>query len=135
MQMNFEKILKIIAVFLIINMFFLSGIGKFINFNSELGRLNKKLPNYGISNNIFIILAGLLEIVAPIIILYCLIKKIYFNNLSNIENNLNTLSIIGLIIFTVLATFIFYYSFTGMKWYPFISNTVTIGALILLLLI
>lgn len=133
--MNTDKIIKIIAVFLIINMFFISGITKFKNFNSEVLRLNNKLPYLTNYNNILIVFAGILEIIAPLIIFYCLIKKLYFENLSNLENKLNVLSIIGLIIFTILATFIFYFPFTGQKWYPFISNTVTTGALLTLLII
>lgn len=106
-------------------MFVYSGISKIITLgNSEGSRFAKKiniLPNYG---NIIVLLAGIFEIVCCIIIIYGI--------LSNKNKYIKT-GIYGLVIFTILATLIFYtFPFKNIQ---FLSNfTIMCGLLMVPLL-
>ena len=112
-----------IASSLLILMFVISGFTKVISFgNSEAKRLLKKLPFLTIFlSTVIVFCAGLWEIIASFIVLY------------GVWNNNNKYLQIGsylLIVFTILATLIFY--FFPFKHLPFLSNLTTIGALFLL---
>ena len=75
-----------------------------------------------------IIISGviLLEIVAPFII------SIYSYNSNQKLYTYTKLSILGLIIFTILATLLYHFPPFGENYYSFMSNLSTLGGLLLL---
>ena len=107
---------------LLILMFIISGISKIITFgDNESKRLSKKInigKNYSQS---IVFLAGIWEFISSIILL------IGIWNFNKILIHYGSLS---LIIFTIIATLIFYTM--PFKHLPFLSNLTTICALLLL---
>lgn len=117
-------IFGILAVIITI-MFFLSGIDKFRDIQGTSKRLAKKL-NTTTSTffDVVIVLVGILEVVAPIlIVIYAFTGKIRI---------LALISGIALAVFTFAATAIYYFPPQGKKYYPFMSNLTTFGALLLI---
>ena len=112
---------------MILFMYFLAGINKAKNF-SQTTEGFKKMFFFNNLPQIFYILAIslviILEIFAPLIIIYSLQTKLY--------NNIAYYSSISLAIFTVLATRIYHYPPTGGHYYPFMKNLTATGALLLL---
>ena len=116
-----------IYAFMIVLMYFLAGINKARNFSGTVSGFKnmfflKKLPN--IFYQIAIIMVIILEIVAPIIILYSLQTNMY--------NDLAYYSSIGLAVFTVLATLIYHFPPVGGEYYAFMKNLTATGSLMLL---
>ena len=112
---------------MILLMYFIAGINKFLNFNATVSGFKKmffmkKLPN--IFYQLVIILVVVLEIVAPIMILY----SIQTQELSEMA----CLSSIGLAVFTVLATLIYHFPPKGANYYAFMKNLTATGGLLLL---
>ena len=120
--------LLFIASLFITLLFFLSGFNKIKDFNQVTkGFVNKtKIPLFLAK----IVISGviLLEIIAPLII------TLYSYNLNKSLYPYTKLSLIGLIIFTILATLIYHFPPVGSNYYSFTSNLSTIGGLILLYL-
>ena len=117
----------LLYAFMILLMYFLAGINKARNFSGTVSGFKnmfflKKLPN--IFYQLAIIMVIILEIVAPIIILYSLQTNLY----TDIANY----SCLGLGIFTILATLIYHFPPNGSQYYPFIKNVTATGALFLL---
>ena len=116
-----------IYAFMILLMYFLSGINKARNFFETVNGFKnifflKKLPILFYQFAIFLVIV--LEIVAPIIILYSLQTNMY--------NNLAYLLSIGLAVFTVLATIIYHFPPIGSNYYAFMKNLTATGSLMLL---
>ena len=82
----------------------------------------KKLPNLFYQLAIFLVIV--LEILAPIIILYSLQTDMYID--------LAYFSSIGLAGFTILATIIYHFPPTGGQYYAFMKNLTATGSLLLL---
>jgi len=120
--------LLFIASLFITLLFFLSGFNKIKDFNQVTkGFVNKtKIPLF--LSKIVILGVILLEIIAPLII------TLYSYNLNKSLYPYTKLSLIGLIIFTILATLIYHFPPVGSNYYSFTSNLSTIGGLILLYL-
>jgi uncharacterized membrane protein YphA (DoxX/SURF4 family) len=120
--------LLFIASLFITLLFFLSGFNKIKDFNQVTkGFVNKtKIPLF--LAKIVILGVILLEIIAPLII------TLYSYNLNKSLYPYVKLSLIGLIIFTILATLIYHFPPVGSNYYSFTSNLSTIGGLILLYL-
>ena len=120
--------LLFIASLFITLLFFLSGFNKIKDFNQVTkGFVNKtKIPLF--LSKIVILGVILLEIIAPLII------TLYSYNLNKSLYPYTKLSLIGLIIFTILATLIYHFPPIGSNYYSFTSNLSTIGGLILLYL-
>jgi uncharacterized membrane protein YphA (DoxX/SURF4 family) len=114
--------IKLASSFLIL-MFIVSGLNKVITLGkSEAKRFSKKMNNLDKSLSQFIVFgAGIWELVASAIILYGIW------NLNNIYLHYGSLM---LIIFTIMATLIFYVF--PFKYLPFLSNLTTLCALFLL---
>lgn len=113
---------------LLVIMFLISGINKIITFDDTVVSLKQKV-NYDFSDNLYkfvIILVILLEIIAPIIIIRHAIKNDYKKEAYY--------SVIGLIIFTIVATVLYHFpDFTNYKKsIPFWANVSLIGGLLLL---
>ena len=116
-----------VYAFMILLMYFLAGINKAKNFSSTVtGFKNmffmKKLPNLFYQLAIFLVIV--LEILAPIIILYSLQTDMYID--------LAYFSSIGLAGFTILATIIYHFPPTGGQYYAFMKNLTATGSLLLL---
>lgn len=119
-------IYKLIPVNIMMIMFFLSGIDKMINFYKISSNFTKKTPvKIPIQlAYVAIIIAIVIELIAPILINVGLIKK---------NKRLVFYSTLSLIVFTILATLLYHFPPTGYQYYPFMSNLTTIGGLMLIL--
>ena len=119
--------MKNIYAFMILIMYFLSGINKAKNFSKTVSGFKKMfflttLPNLFYQLAIFFVI--ILEIVGPIVILYSLQTNIY--------NHLAYYLSVGLAIFTVLATLIYHFPPSGDQYYSFMKNLTATGSLMLL---
>lgn len=119
--------ITIIYAFMILLMYFLAGVNKAINFSQTVSGLKnmfflKNLPNLFYQLAIFLVIV--LEIVAPLVILYSL--------QTNLHTNLAYYSSVGLAIFTVLATLIYHFPPVGGEYYSFMKNLTATGSLMLL---
>ena len=119
--------MNIIYAFMIVLMYFLAGINKAINFSGTVNGFKnmfflKTLPH--LFYQLAIIMVIVLEIVAPIIILYSLQTSMY--------NSLAYYSSVGLAVFTVLATLIYHFPPFGSEYYAFMKNLTATGGLMVL---
>ena len=115
-----------IQAFLLIILFFLSGFDKINNVNKLADGLKNKV-NLNINIDLYklaIIIVILLEIFAPIIIMYSIQYKKYYKHAYY--------STIGLILFTILATFLYHFPATGKNYYSFMDHVALVGGLMLL---
>lgn len=103
-------------------MFFLSGIDKLAHFSQTVDRLDKFELHVNVSK-LLITMAIVIELVAPILIIYAIAYK---------QKTLGVSCCISLIVFTLCATFMFHFPPTKKNYYPFMSNISTIGGLGLL---
>jgi uncharacterized membrane protein YphA (DoxX/SURF4 family) len=113
--------------FLILLMYFLAGINKVNNFSSTVNGFHnifflKNLPNYFYYLTILGVI--LLEIFAPIVIMYSLYTNSY--------TNYAYYSSVGLALFTVLATLIYHFPSNKNQYYTFMKNLTATGSLLLL---
>lgn len=112
-----------IAIVLFTVMFIVSGTYKTVTLgDSESGRLSKKIGTPDEFSKIIVFCAGLFELVASAFIIY----GIFADN-----DFIAELGVYGLIIFTILATLIFYV--VPFKYQPFLSNLSVIMGLYLIL--
>ena len=112
-----------LAVVLITLLFLLSGFRKTQNLTGTAKYLQSKVK-LNIDFNLYklgIISVIILQIFCPLIILYHIHTKKY-KKYAKISVNL-------LILFTILATFLFHYPPVGKDYYSFMSNLSTIGGL------
>jgi uncharacterized membrane protein YphA (DoxX/SURF4 family) len=121
--------MEILPPILLTAMFFLSGFNKINKFTKTVENLQSKMNNMNINENIYkliITLVIILEIVAPIIIVYYYITGKY-----SLYTNY---AVYGLIIFTILATILYHPLYTNdyFKSIPFWANLSLIGGLLLL---
>ena len=123
-----DIILITISVILVI-MFFLSGLNKLKDFDKvSSGYQNqvKKTMNVNLHPTLCkfcIICAILIEIIAPILIVFAVVTK---------NKTVGIAASVTLIVFTILATLIYHFPPVNSTYYPFISNVTTIGGLALL---
>lgn len=120
---------NILAAILLTTMFFLSGFHKIITFTQTVDNFRGKI-NINLNENIYnllILLVVLLEILAPIIIVYHYITEEY--------SSYSNYAILSLIAFTILATLLYHplYIDNYYKSIPFWANISLIGGLLLLI--
>ena len=118
--------LVLISTIYITLLFFVSGFEKIKDFMKVVkGFMNKTAFPLLLAK---IIISGviLLEIVAPFII------ALYSYNSNPKLYTYTKLSLLGLIIFTILATLIYHFPPFGENYYSFMSNLSTLGGLLLL---
>lgn len=117
------QIITQVSVFLIVLMFIISGFDKTVSLGtSEMSRFSIKsgLPND--ISQIIVLSAGIYELLASGMVLYGT-----FNN----DAMIASIGIYMLILFTLLATLIFYTS--PLKYKPFLSNLSVMAGLYLML--
>lgn len=121
--------IRLLAAILLTAMFFLSGFQKIITYVKTVDNLKGKM-NINVNTEIYylvILLVILLEILAPVIIVYHCITGEY--------TAYSNYAIVSLIIFTILATLL-YHPLDITNYYksiPFWANISLIGGLLLLL--
>lgn len=119
------EIVFISSIFITL-LFFLSGFNKIREFISTAKGFSSK-TNFPLTlAKIVIVGAILLEILAPFII------SVYAYTHNPFLKGYAILSVVGLIIFTVLATIIYHFPPQGQNLYSCMSNLSTIGGLMLL---
>ena len=127
-----EKTPAIFVLALIVLMFFLSGLRKIRDFQTTSVSMASKFQqkfNLSLGQTVLTIILCcviLIEIVAPMLIMAGYIKE----KREWIVQGSSTL-----IVFTLLATYLYHFPPYGQAYYPFISNVTTIGALSLILLL
>jgi len=106
-------------------MFPLSGIDKIFNFKKSSDRLlkNASILSTGMAD-ILIVGAIIIQLLAPIIIIYSL--------LTNKHKQIAVASAITLAIFTFITTIVFYFPPTGHKYYAMLGNLTTLGCMLLI---
>ena len=112
---------------MILLMYFLAGINKAMNFKQTVNGFKnmfmfKNLPQ--IFYDLAMALVVVLELVAPLIIVYSLQTNLY--------SDLAYYSSVSLAAFTVLATLIYHFPPSGSEYYAFIKNLTATGSLLLL---
>ena len=118
--------LILIATIYITLLFFVSGFEKIKDFMKVVkGFMNKTALPLPLAK-IIIIGAIILEIAAPFII------ALYSYNANPKLYTYTKLSLLGLIIFTILATLLYHFPPFGSNYYSFMSNLSTLGGLLLL---
>ena len=127
-NIQFMYIMKLLVyAFLILLMYFLAGINKATNFSATVKEFNnmfflKNMPT--VFYNFAILGVVLLEILAPIVIMFSLYTNTY--------TDYAYYSSIGLAIFTILATLIYHFPTKGGQYYAFMKNLTATGSLMLL---
>lgn len=119
---------KTIITFLLLFMFIISGISKIYDFDISVESLKNKL-SFNVSKifyDLAITIVILLEILAPIIIIYSVFTGLYKKEAYY--------SVIALILFTIMATFVYHFpNFSNYKKsIPFWANVSLLGGLLLL---
>tara|TARA_B100000902_G_scaffold333173_1_gene331556 strand:- start:152 stop:625 length:474 start_codon:yes stop_codon:yes gene_type:complete len=129
----YKRTLESVAVISVVGMYFVSGVDKLNIRNAVLGgddtgRLKKKYKDTDLSGfvnkyaGILVFVGGLVELLASIGLIYG-----YFMN----KRFMKRVSIISLVVFTILATIMFYANpILGYKALPTISNINAIGGLL-----
>lgn len=108
---------------LITLMFFLSGIDKIVNFYPTVNGFVGKTGVPETLAVIMIAMAALLQICAPVSIIYSTVTGKYVT--------VAKAACFALALFTVAATLVYHFPPYGRTYYPFISNVTTLGALLL----
>lgn len=118
-----SRVLLLVLVLLCTIMFFLSGINKITDFDGNVNRTAGKLGYNGIVVKAAIVIAIIIELIAPLLLAYWALTG---NN-----SKVALVSALGLALFTFLATMI-YYMPARKYYYQFLSNTTTFGCMLLL---
>ena len=118
--------LILISTIYITLLFFLNGFYKINNFTTTVQGLMKKTTFPLLLSKIIISCVILLEIVAPFII------SLYSYNSNPKLYTYTKLSLIGLMVFIILATVIYHFPPFGSNYYSVMSNLSTLGGLLLL---
>jgi len=121
--------IRLLAAILLTTMFFLSGFHKIITYTKTVDNFRGKI-NINVNEQIYhlvILLVILLEILAPVIIVYHYITEEY--------SSYSNYAVISLIVFTILAALL-YHPLDMTNYYksiPFWANISLIGGLLLLI--
>lgn len=114
--------IKLVATVLLVLIFFISGVKKSLSFSDTVKSLHEKLGSLPLVLCQFAILIAIfIEVVYPVYIVY--------SSYSGVDNLFTKVSIIGLIVFTIIATLIFHLNEPS----AILKNVSIIGGLLLLL--
>ena len=116
----------VIAATLVTLMFLLSGVQKLLDFTKQAQQFAKKFGLSLVLGQFAIATVIVLEIVAPLIIVH------YSVTGQRSMQRLTSLSLIGLIVFTILCNALYHWPAVGSNYYSFMSNISTVGGLVLL---
>ena len=116
----------LISTIYITLLFFISGLYKIKDFIQVVKEFTNRTKIPFMLSKIIIIGVILLEIVAPLIV------SIYSYNHNPLLHTYAKLSLLGLIVFIILATFLYHFPPVGSNYYSFMSNLSTLGGLLLL---
>jgi uncharacterized membrane protein YphA (DoxX/SURF4 family) len=116
----------LISTIYITLLFFISGLYKIKDFIQVVKEFTNRTKIPFTLSKIIIIGVILLEIIAPLII------SVYSYNHNPLLYTYTKLSLIGLIVFIILATFMYHFPPVGQNYYSFMSNVSTLGGLLLL---
>jgi uncharacterized membrane protein YphA (DoxX/SURF4 family) len=126
-----------IVSFLLTCMYFLSSIQKVKGFNDTSISFQKmtgnKLLKIPLSlSKLLIICAILIELLCPIILFYSIYKIQNSHDKMTIHKykTYAYYSLLLLVLFTILATYIYHYPPNGDEYYPFMKNITIIGGLL-----
>lgn len=128
-----SKIPIMFSSFLLLIMYFLSGISKYRHFSSTVSSYKQKVEVFKLFGkiklpmlffNLSIIVVILLEIIMPVIVMYSL----YFGTLNKEAFYLT----LALAIFNILATILYHYPPVGSEYYAFMKNVSSLGGILLL---
>ena len=127
--MKIKEVDLFIYSFLLLIMYFLSGINKVQEYEGTIDSFKSKAKfldklNFDYIYDILIVIIIALELVVPIIVLY----NIFINN----YDYYMFYAVIFLVFFTMLATYVYHYPPKGSKYYAFMGNVTAIGGLLLL---
>ena len=118
-----------IYVFILVTMYFVSGVDKLFHFEKVVAGLHKRasfIPLF--MCNLMIGCAILIELLAP---LGCVYASLRMNDSRAIK--IGMWSTYALILFTIMATLLYHFPpTTSAKYYPFMSNLATTGGLLVL---
>ena len=119
----------VLAATLVTAMFLFSGVQKLLTFTKQAQMFAKKFGLSLVLGQFVIAAVILLEIVAPLIVVH------YSVTGQRSLQRWSTLSLLGLIVFTVLCNALYHWPAVGSNYYSFMSNLSTIGGLLLLLVL
>jgi len=119
--------MEVLSAFLVTLMFFISGINKVKNFNSVTKSIQKKfiistLPLF--FYKIILILVILLEILAPLVIIY--------SSVTCTIQDYAKIACYGLVFFTILATMMYHPPNKKKEYHYFMKNVSVVGGLLAL---
>ena len=110
-------------------MYFVAGIDKVMHFNKVVtGFVNRfpvEIPM--IFSQLAIVIAILIEIIAPIALVYAVYDKA-----NPKSRRMGMVAALALVVFTIAATLIYHFPPFGIKYYPFMSNLTSVGGLLLM---
>jgi len=118
--------LILISTIYITLLFFISGFHKITDFIQVVKEFTNRTKIPFTLSKIIIICVILLEIIAPLVI------SLYSYNHNPLLYTYAKLSLLGLIMFIILATFMYHFPPVGQNYYSFMSNLSTLGGLLLL---
>jgi len=118
--------LILISTIYITLLFFISGFHKIKDFMNVVKGFMSKTALPLLLAKLIISVVILLEIAAPLII------ALYSYNANPKLYTYTKLSLLGLIVFTILATLLYHFPPFGTNYYSFMSNLSTLGGLLLL---
>ena len=121
--------IKYLITFLLTIMYFLSSFSKIKNYSSVVEGFGKRFSKQlfempHIFYMMSVVVAILIEFFCPLIIMYSVYDKKY--------KEYGYYACLTLILFTILATYLYHFPPFGKEYYPFVSNTTAIGGLSLL---
>lgn len=121
--------IKYLITFLLTIMYFLASFPKIKNFPNVVKGFGKRFSKQlfempQIFYMMSVVVAILIEFFCPLIIMYSVYDKKY--------KNYGYYACLTLILFTIKATYLYHFPPFGKEYYPFVSNTTTIGGLSLL---
>lgn len=120
----------VVVALVLTAMFFVSGIDKILHFNKVVDGFEKRFPvamPSRLFNQLAIVAAIVIEIVAPIALVYAAFYYVYPT-----PRLVGVLASLALVVFTVAATLIYHFPPFGHQYYPFMSNLTTVGGLLLM---
>lgn len=119
----------VVVAIVLTAMFFVSGIDKVMHFTKVVGGFERRFPVAmpRLLNQLAIVAAILIEIVAPIALVFAAYDKA-----NSKSRRMGMMAALALVVFTIAATLIYHFPPFGHQYYPFMSNLTSVGGLLLM---